>query len=139
MIEKSLKKEFAPEFLNRIDDVLDFNPLAKEDIHKIIEIELKSLYKRLHELGYEIKITDKAKDYIADKGYDANFGARPLKRAIQRYLEDPMAEQIIGANVNEGDIINVDLDSKKEEIIINIIKATEKEKEKKPKKSSSKE
>jgi len=139
LIEKSLKKAFAPEFLNRIDDVLLFNPLAKEDIHKIIDIELKSLYKRLNELNYEVKISDKAKDYIADKGYDANFGARPLKRAIQRYLEDPMAEQIIGAQINEGDTINIDLDTKKEEIIINIIKAAEKEKEKKPKKSSSKE
>jgi len=139
LIEKSLKKAFAPEFLNRIDDVLLFNPLAKEDIHKIIDIELKSLYKRLNDLGYEIRISDKAKDYISDKGYDANFGARPLKRAIQRYLEDPMAEQIIGAQVTEGDVINVDFDSKKEEISINIIKAGEKEKEKKPKKSSNKE
>ncbi len=100
---------------------------------------MKSLYKRLNELGYEVRITDKAKDYIADKGYDANFGARPLKRAIQKYLEDPMAEQIIGAQISEGDTINIDLDTKKEEIIINIIKGGEKEKEKKPKKSSSKE
>jgi ATP-dependent Clp protease ATP-binding subunit ClpC len=139
LIEKSLKKAFAPEFLNRIDDVLLFNPLVQADIHKIIDIELKSLYKRLNDLNYEIKISDKAKDYIADKGYDANFGARPLKRAIQKYLEDPMAEQIIGAQISEGDTINIDLDTTKEEIVINIIKGGEKGKEKKPKKSSSKE
>lgn len=139
LIEKSLKKAFAPEFLNRIDDVLLFNPLTLEDIHKIIDIELNSLYKRLNDLGYEIKISGKAKDFIADKGYDANFGARPLKRAIQKYLEDPMAEKIIGAQINEGDTISVDLDKKKEEITIDIIQGTGKEKDKKPKKPSNKE
>lgn len=139
LIEKSLKKAFAPEFLNRIDDVLLFNPLTLENIHKIIDIELNSLYKRLNDLGYEIKISGKAKDFIADKGYDANFGARPLKRAIQKYLEDPMAEKIIGAQINEGDTISVDLDKKKEEITIDIIQGTGKEKDKKPKKPSNKE
>ncbi len=110
VIQNALKKAFAPEFLNRIDDVIMFNSLERKDIHKIIDIELKKLFGRVNDLGYEIELTDKAKDYIADKGYDKNYGARPLKRSIQKYLEDPLAEEIIKSNVKEGDTLLVDFD-----------------------------
>ncbi len=122
VIQNALKKAFAPEFLNRIDDVIMFNSLDREDIHKIIDIELKKLFGRVHDLGYEIELTERAKDYIADKGYDRNYGARPLKRAIQKYLEDPLAEEIIKANVSEGDTLLVDYD---DEIKIEIKKKSE--------------
>jgi ATP-dependent Clp protease ATP-binding subunit ClpC len=131
IIEGALKKAFAPEFLNRIDDVVVFNSLTRDDIHKIIDIELNSLYGRIHGLGYAIKISDEAKDFISEKGYDVQFGARPLKRAIQKYLEDPLAEEIIKSNLSEGDVIEVNFDKEKEEIIINVTKP----KEAKPKKS----
>ncbi|MCH2234154.1 MAG: ATP-dependent Clp protease ATP-binding subunit [Crocinitomicaceae bacterium] len=130
VIHNALKKAFSPEFLNRIDDIIVFNSLSKEDIHIIIDIELDKLYKRIIELGYGIKLTDPAKDYIADKGYDEKFGARPLKRAIQKYIEDPLAEEIINANLKEGDEIKVDYDKKKEDIVISIVKG-KKSKEKK--------
>ncbi|WP_066631813.1 ATP-dependent Clp protease ATP-binding subunit [Labilibacter marinus] len=116
VIQKALKKAFAPEFINRIDDVVVFNTLNKEHIHGIIDIELKGLYSRVEALGYKLEITDKAKDYIASKGFDSNFGARPLKRAIQKYLEDEMAEVIIQASVSEGDVIKVDFNEKDEKI-----------------------
>ena len=99
VIEKALKKAFAPEFLNRIDDVILFNSLQKDDIHKIIDIELKTLYERVKEMGYSLTLDQEAKDFIADKGYDVNFGARPLKRAIQKNLEDALAEEIINAHL----------------------------------------
>lgn len=118
VIQKALKSAFAPEFLNRIDDVVLFNALTRNDLHKIIDIELKGLYERIGGLGYEIKISGAAKDFITEKGYDIQYGARPLKRAIQKYLEDPMAEVIISADIEEGDILNVGFDSKKEEITI---------------------
>jgi len=126
VIENALKKTFAPEFLNRIDDVMIFDALEREDIHKIIDIELKYLFERVHQLGYKIKVTEKAKDYIVDKGWDAQFGARPLKRAIQKYIEDPLAEEIIQTDLAAGDLINVTFDSKKEEIAIKVTKAKEK-------------
>lgn len=126
VIQNALKKAFAPEFLNRIDDVIIFNALEKEDIHKIIDIELKSLYLRIEELGYKIELTEEAKDYIADKGFDAAYGARPLKRAIQKYLEDPLAEEIIQSNINEGDTIKVSLDDVTQEILFSIVKAKKK-------------
>lgn len=126
VIQSALKKAFAPEFLNRIDDVVLFNSLSREDIHKIIDIELNKLYKRIAEIGFEIELTDKAKDYIADKGYDKKFGARPLKRAIQKYLEDPLAEQIIQSEIDEGDKLLVDYDDKKQEIVITPQKGTKK-------------
>lgn len=110
VIENALKKAFAPEFLNRIDDVIMFNQLSQQDIHKIIDVELVHLYKRISELGYSLTLTEEAKDYIADRGYDVNFGARPLKRAIQKHLEDPLAEEIIKAEMVEGDQIQVSLD-----------------------------
>lgn len=118
VIESALKRAFAPEFLNRIDDVIVFNSLNKEDIFKIIDIELKSLFSRIEGLGYSIQLTDKAKEYIADKGYDSNFGARPLKRAIQKYLEDPIAEEILKGELKPNATLVVDLDEEKKEIII---------------------
>lgn len=120
VIQKALKQAFAPEFLNRIDDVVIFNQLSREDIHKIIDIELVGLYKRISDLGYVVEISDKAKDFIADKGYDLQFGARPLKRAIQKYLEDSMAEVIIKSELKEGDIIMVNYNEEKEEIFIEV-------------------
>ncbi|MES2590751.1 MAG: ATP-dependent Clp protease ATP-binding subunit [Bacteroidota bacterium] len=125
VIEGALKKAFAPEFLNRIDDVVIFNSLTRDHIHNIIDIELENLYGRINGLGYNIKISDEAKDFISDKGYDVQFGARPLKRAIQKYLEDPLAEEIIRANLSEGDIIDVDFDKEKEEIKIKVSKPKE--------------
>ena len=122
VVENALKKAFAPEFLNRIDDVIMFNSLDKADIHKIIDIELKGLFSRVNGLGYVITITDAAKDFIVEKGYDAQYGARPLKRAIQKYLEDPMAEEIIQSNLAEGDQIEIDYDNDKKEIIVKTIK-----------------
>jgi ATP-dependent Clp protease ATP-binding subunit ClpC len=120
IIQNALKKAFAPEFLNRIDDVVMFNSLEKEDIHKIIDIELQSLYGRIEELGYHITLSKEAKDHIADKGYDQAYGARPLKRAIQKYLEDPLAEEIIQSKVVEGCSIDVKLDDVTLELIFSI-------------------
>jgi ATP-dependent Clp protease ATP-binding subunit ClpC len=128
IIENALKKAFAPEFLNRIDDVVMFDPLEREDIHKIIDIELKGLYKRILDLGYTMKVSAKAKDFIVDKGWDVQFGARPLKRAIQKYIEDELAEEIIKTNLTEGDVIHIDFDAKKEKIKIKIKKAPAKKK-----------
>ena len=125
VIENALKKAFAPEFLNRIDDVIVFNPLEREDIHKIIDIELNKLYQRIKEIGYDLNLSDKAKDYIAEKGFDKEYGARPLKRAIQKYIEDALAEEIVNSKLEEGDSIFMDLDEKKEELTIKI-KKTEK-------------
>ena len=122
ILQKALQKTFAPEFLNRIDDVIMFNSLGKEEINKIIDLELKGLYDRVKSLGYQLKIATSARDYIAERGFDANFGARPLKRAIQKYLEDPMAEVLIKANLHEGDCINVGFNSAKSEIKIKIQK-----------------
>lgn len=123
VIENALKKAFAPEFLNRIDDVVVFNSLSREHIHSIIDLELAKLFIRVQELGYNIKLTEKAKDYIADKGYDSKFGARPLKRAIQKYLEDPLADEIINSNVGEGDALSVDYSKKEDKIVVKVKKA----------------
>ncbi|WP_445732157.1 ATP-dependent Clp protease ATP-binding subunit [Mariniflexile sp.] len=123
VIENALKKSFAPEFLNRIDDVVVFNPLEKEHINKIIDIELGKLLLRIKDLGYHLKLSDKAKDYIADKGFDREYGARPLKRAIQKYVEDALAEEIITSHVQDGDSINIELDEKTQELSIRIEKA----------------
>ena len=118
IVENALKKVFAPEFLNRIDDVIIFHSLSKEDIFKIIDIELAKLYNRIKDLGYELILTDRAKDFIAEKGYDKQYGARPLKRAIQKYVEDILAEEIVSNQVHEGDSIHFDLDEKGENLII---------------------
>jgi len=127
VIENALKKAFAPEFLNRIDDVVVFNNLEKEDIDKIIDIELSKLLERVSELGYTLKLSKKAKSFIAEKGFDKQYGARPLKRAIQKYVEDALAEEIIKSNVHEGDVINLDIgkDDTKLEIKITSTKKQE--------------
>ena len=123
IIENALKKAFAPEFLNRIDDVMVFNALEKEDIDKIIDIELEKLILRIKDLGYELILSDKAKDYIAEKGFDKEYGARPLKRAIQKYVEDTIAEEIISAHIHEGDSIKLDLDETTNELTVSIEKS----------------
>ncbi|MFO7827304.1 MAG: ATP-dependent Clp protease ATP-binding subunit [Bacteroidales bacterium] len=133
VIQNALKRSFAPEFLNRLDDVVIFNSLTKDDIYKIIDIELRGLYKRVENLGYTVEISKDAKDYITEKGFDVNFGARPLKRAIQKYLEDPMAEVIIKTSIKEGEMLKVDYDKEKDEIIITPIPAKKKEIKEKPK------
>lgn len=123
VIQNALRKAFAPEFLNRIDDMILFNSLKREDIHKIIDIELELLYGRINELGYTITMTEAAKDFIVEKGYDEKFGARPLKRAIQKFIEDPLAEEIVKSNLHEGDSINMDIQKDASELKIKIKKA----------------
>ncbi len=118
VIETALKRTFSPEFLNRIDDVVIFNSLNKEDIFKIIDITLKEVLGRLETLGFQLKLEEKAKTFLAEKGYDPQFGARPLHRAIQKYLEDPLAESILGGKFKEGDTILVDFDEKESRILI---------------------
>lgn len=125
VIENALKKAFAPEFLNRIDDVVIFNSLEREDIHKIIDIELVKLFSRIGSLGYSLTLSEKAKDFIAEKGFDKQYGARPLNRAIQKYIEDALAEEIISSKLKEGDKIFMDLDEEKNELTIKIDKAIE--------------
>ena len=125
VIENALKKSFAPEFLNRIDDVIIFNALERKDIHAIIDIELEKLLSRISDLGYQLKLSDDAKDFIVDKGFDKQYGARPLKRAIQKYIEDALAEEIVNSNLNENDTIYLDLDKNKNELKIKIDKNKE--------------
>ena len=115
-LKSALKSAFSPEFLNRIDDVIVFNPLSKEDIHKIIDIELKGLLKRVGELGYHIQVSDAAKEFLTEKGYDPQYGARPLKRAIQKYLEDELAEVIIKGDLPEGGTLYVDCDKENDKL-----------------------
>jgi ATP-dependent Clp protease ATP-binding subunit ClpC len=120
VIEKALKRTFSPEFLNRIDDVVIFNSLTRENIFEIIDILMKGVMKRLVNLGFTMELSAQAKDFIADKGYDAQFGARPLHRAIQKYLEDPLAEEILNMMVKAGDTLVADLDEKKEKILFSL-------------------
>ena len=120
VLNNSLKKTFAPEFLNRLDDVLLFNNLSKENIDVIIDIEIEKPQKRIKVLKYELQLSKKAKNYIAKKGFDENFGARPLKRAIQKYIEDPFAEEIILGKVKEGDKIKIDYNEKEDLISLTI-------------------
>jgi len=120
VIEKALKRTFSPEFLNRIDDVMLFNSLKKDDIHKIIDIVLKNVYARLETLGYKVNLTKAAKDFLVEKGYDPNFGARPLHRAIQKYVEDPLAEEILSTKPKEGDVYQVDYDKKESKLKITL-------------------
>jgi ATP-dependent Clp protease ATP-binding subunit ClpC len=110
VIEKALKKTFSPEFLNRIDDIVIFNSLSKDNIFSIIDILMKGVMKRLTNLGFSLELTEAAKAFIAEKGYDSQFGARPLHRAIQKYLEDPLAEEILNLNVKAGDVLEADPD-----------------------------
>ena len=125
VIENALKRSFAPEFLNRIDDVIIFNSLERNDIHKIIDIELKKVFKRIEDMGFNVELTEKAHDFIADKGWDEQYGARPLKRAIQKYVEDVLAEEIIKTKINIGEKIIIDYDEVNDDMIVNIIPAGE--------------
>jgi ATP-dependent Clp protease ATP-binding subunit ClpC len=128
-IQSALKRAFSPEFLNRLDDVIVFNSLGREDIHKIIDISLDKLFARINQIGFQVELTEKAKDFLADKGYDQQFGARPLNRAIQKYLEDPVAEEILKGEVEEGGIILADYEGKGDHLTIKVKKAkTPKEK-----------
>ncbi len=120
VIENALKKAFAPEFLNRIDDIVIFESLNRDDIHKIIDIELRNLFNRIRKMGFQPEITEAAKDFIVDKGWDEQFGARPLKRAIQKYIEDTLAEEIIKTSLKEGDAIMIDFDKDINDISIRI-------------------
>ncbi|WP_339686670.1 ATP-dependent Clp protease ATP-binding subunit [uncultured Nonlabens sp.] len=122
VIQAALKKTFAPEFLNRIDDVIVFNSLEKEDIHKIIDIELAKLFARIKDLGYELTLSDEAKNYIVDKGFDKEYGARPLKRAIQKYIEDTLAEEIVNSQLQEGDTIFMDFDKENDKLRVKIVR-----------------
>jgi len=130
VIESALKKAFAPEFLNRVDDVVIFNSLEREDIHKIIDIELVKLYARINELEYNLILSEKAKDFIADKGFDKKYGARPLNRAIQKHIEDALAEQIVSGKVTPGDEVSMDLNKGGDELIITVKKKKTKSTEK---------
>ena len=121
-IQSALKKAFSPEFLNRLDDVVVFNSLDKDHIHQIIEISLKKLFSRITDLGYSIKLTDKAKDFLANKGYDQQYGARPLNRAIQKYLEDALAEEILKGELSENDVILADYLDVGDELTITVDK-----------------
>ena len=127
VIEKALKRTFSPEFLNRIDDVVIFNALTKDNIHSIIDILMKGVMKRLVNLGFSLELTEEAKDFIADKGYDAQYGARPLHRAIQKYLEDPLAEEILSMNVKDGDTLIASLDKENSKIKFDLKKKEEAE------------
>jgi ATP-dependent Clp protease ATP-binding subunit ClpC len=132
-IQNALKRAFSPEFLNRLDDVIVFNSLQREHIHKIIDITLGKLFSRITALGYHVELTEKAKDFLSEKGYDQQFGARPLNRAIQKYLEDPVAEEILKGEVEEGGTILADYDGKSELLTI-----TSRKKEKKASKEKEK-
>lgn len=118
IIQKALNKAFAPEFLNRVDDIVMFDQLDKDAIFKIIDLELKGLYKRIKELGYNVELTPAAKEFIAEKGYDVQFGARPLKRALQKYVEDEMAEMVLRTELKEGQKVLIDFDSEKQQIVM---------------------
>jgi ATP-dependent Clp protease ATP-binding subunit ClpC len=118
VIEKQLKKTFAPEFLNRIDDVITFNSLSKENINKIIEIEIEKLLERVKLLEYNLVLTENAKEHIAEKGYDPDYGARPLKRAIQKYIEDPITEEIIASNPDKGSTLTLDYNKEDDKMVV---------------------
>ncbi|MEM6641466.1 MAG: ATP-dependent Clp protease ATP-binding subunit [Bacteroidota bacterium] len=121
-IQNALKKTFSPEFLNRLDDVIIFNSLEKEDIFKIIDINLQKLFDRIKAMGYNMELTKKAKEFLSEKGYDPQFGARPLARAIQKHLEDPVAEEILKNEIDDGDTLVADWDSKAEELVVKLKK-----------------
>jgi ATP-dependent Clp protease ATP-binding subunit ClpC len=114
VIQKALNRTFSPEFLNRVDEIVMFDQLNKETIKKIIDLELKGLFSRVISMGYKLELTDEAKDFIAEKGYDVQFGARPLKRAIQRYLEDELADIVLSGELHEGDTILMELNEAKD-------------------------
>ena len=116
VIEKELKKTFSPEFLNRVDDIVVFNNLEKKHIRKIVDIELIKLIERIVKLGYSIEISNAARDYITEKGYDNKYGARPLNRAIQKYIEDLIAENIVNNSIAEGNQILIDKNKKEDKL-----------------------
>ena len=118
VIQKALNKTFAPEFLNRLDEIITFDQLSLDAITKIVDIELKGLYERIEAIGYKMVVDDEAKRFLAAKGYDVQFGARPLKRAIQNYLEDGLSELIVSAGLQPGDTVNVSVDKEKDELSI---------------------
>ncbi len=120
VIEKALKRTFSPEFLNRVDDVVIFNSLTEENIFEIIDILMKGVTKRLDNLGLKLELTEEAKKFISDKGYDSQFGARPLHRAIQKYLEDPLAEEILNMNIKNGDVLIASLDKENSKIVFEV-------------------
>jgi ATP-dependent Clp protease ATP-binding subunit ClpC len=122
-IQSALRKAFSPEFLNRLDDVIVFNSLQREDIHKIIDLSLAKVFERIRNLGYKVQLTEKAKDFLAEKGYDSQYGARPLNRAIQKYLEDLVAEEILKGEVSPEDVILADHESDKDELKISLVKS----------------
>lgn len=124
VIQKALNRTFAPEFLNRVDDIIMFDQLSKDAIKKIIDLELKGLFSRVIAMGYQLELSDEAKDFIAEKGYDVQFGARPLKRSIQRYLEDQLADIVLSGEVHEGDTILMDLNEEKDGVSPRIVKKT---------------
>ncbi len=126
IIENALKKFFSPEFLNRVDDVIVFKSLEKESIVKILDLSIEKMLSRIEKLGLKIKLSDAAKEFLATKGFDPEFGARPLGRAIQKYLEDPIAEEILKAGTNDGDVVDVDLEEGAEELKIKLKKARKK-------------
>jgi ATP-dependent Clp protease ATP-binding subunit ClpC len=130
VIEKALKKTFSPEFLNRIDDVIIFNSLSKEHIFLIIDILMKGVLARIRTLGFSVQLTEEVKDFIAEKGYDVQFGARPLHRAIQKYLEDPLAEEILNMKVKEGDVLLAALDKETDKVTFTVQKETKESKRK---------
>ena len=118
VIQKALNKTFAPEFLNRLDEIITFDQLSLEAITKIVDIELKGLYERVEAIGYKLVVEDDAKTFLASKGYDVQFGARPLKRAIQNHLEDGLSELIVAEELQPGDTVNVSVDKEKDELSI---------------------
>jgi ATP-dependent Clp protease ATP-binding subunit ClpC len=122
IIEKALKKKFRPEFLNRIDEAIIFRSLTKEDIHKIIFLEVNNLGKRLAEMNFNLQISDEAITYLGEQGYDEEYGARPLARAIQHYVEDAIADEILHGNILEGELIKIGFDKNKELITIKSVK-----------------
>jgi ATP-dependent Clp protease ATP-binding subunit ClpC len=127
VIQNALRKAFSPEFLNRVDDIIMFKSLGREEIHKIIDLELVKLVKRIETLGYTLNLSEQAKDFIVDKGYDEKFGARPLKRALQKYIEDRLAEEIIKSNLQEGDFIQMDVNAASDDLEIVISKSKSKD------------
>jgi ATP-dependent Clp protease ATP-binding subunit ClpC len=121
IVQKALSKQFSPEFLNRLDEIITFDQLDLEAIKRIVDVELKPLVKRIADLGFTIELTDEAKDFLATKGYDVQFGARPLKRALQNYVEDGICELIINGNLPEGSRLQVGKNADKEELTFTVI------------------
>ena len=125
IIQKALSRQFAPEFLNRLDDIITFDQLDIEAIKKIVDIELRNLYERVESLGFHLSVSDKAKEFIATQGYDIQFGARPLKRALQTYLEDSVCERLLSGELSQGDTIQVKAHPSKQELTFAVVKTSQ--------------